>query len=52
MSAGTRYAIVGLGNTGSALARLFGRARVEVRIANTQQPGPMPANQDQRRRSL
>ena len=38
MTAGTRYAIVGSGNIGSALARLFGKARVEVRIANTRGP--------------
>ena len=38
MTAGTRYAIAGSGNIGSALARLFGRARVEVRIANTGGP--------------
>jgi 8-hydroxy-5-deazaflavin:NADPH oxidoreductase len=38
MSTGTRYVIVGSGNIGSALARLFGRARVEVRIANTRGP--------------
>jgi len=38
MSTDTRYAIVGSGNIGSALARLFGRAGVEVRIANTRGP--------------
>ncbi|MFF2518389.1 NADPH-dependent F420 reductase [Streptomyces sp. NPDC058086] len=38
MSADTRYAIVGTGNIGSALARLFARAGVEVRIANTRGP--------------
>jgi hypothetical protein len=38
MPADTRYAIVGSGNIGSALARLFGRAGVEVRIANTRGP--------------
>jgi predicted dinucleotide-binding enzyme len=35
MSTDRRYAIIGSGNIGSALARLFGRARVEVQIANT-----------------
>jgi 8-hydroxy-5-deazaflavin:NADPH oxidoreductase len=34
----TRYAIVGTGNIGTALATLFGRAGVEVRIANTRGP--------------
>ena len=34
----TSYAIIGSGNIGSALARLFGRAGVEVRIANTRGP--------------
>jgi 8-hydroxy-5-deazaflavin:NADPH oxidoreductase len=34
----TPYAIVGTGNIGSALARLFGRAGLEVRIANTRGP--------------
>jgi predicted dinucleotide-binding enzyme len=34
----TPYAIVGTGDTGSALARLFGRAGLEVRIANTRGP--------------
>jgi hypothetical protein len=38
MPADTRYAIAGSGNIGSALARLFGRAGVEVRIANTRGP--------------
>ena len=38
MSADTRYAIVGSGNIGSALARLFARAGVEVNIANTRGP--------------
>ena len=38
MSTDTRYAIVGTGNIGSALATLFGRAEVEVRIANTRGP--------------
>jgi 8-hydroxy-5-deazaflavin:NADPH oxidoreductase len=33
-----RYAIVGSGNIGSALARLFARAGVEVAIANTRGP--------------
>ena len=35
----TSYAIVGTGNIGSALARLFGRAGLEVQIANTRGPG-------------
>lgn len=34
----TPYAIVGTGNIGSALARLFGRAGLEVLIANTRGP--------------
>jgi predicted dinucleotide-binding enzyme len=34
----TPYAIVGTGNIGSALARLFGRAGLEVQIANTRGP--------------
>lgn len=34
----TPYAIVGTGNIGSALARLFGRAGLGVRIANTRGP--------------
>ena len=38
MSTDTRYAIVGSGNIGSALARLFGRVGLEVRIANTRGP--------------
>jgi 8-hydroxy-5-deazaflavin:NADPH oxidoreductase len=38
MPADTRYAVVGTGNIGSALATLFGRAGVEVRIANTRGP--------------
>jgi 8-hydroxy-5-deazaflavin:NADPH oxidoreductase len=38
MPADTRYAIVGSGNIGSALATLFGRAGVEVRIANKRGP--------------
>ncbi|MGW0874158.1 NADPH-dependent F420 reductase [Streptomyces sp. NPDC002740] len=38
MSAHTRYAIVGTGNIGSALARLFARADIEVAIANTRGP--------------
>ncbi|MER7923059.1 NAD(P)-binding domain-containing protein [Streptomyces sp. NPDC096057] len=38
MSADTRYAIAGTGNLGSALARLFTRAGVEVSIANTRGP--------------
>lgn len=38
MPTDTRYAIVGTGNIGSALAALFGRAGVGVRIANTRGP--------------
>ncbi|GAA2706662.1 NADPH-dependent F420 reductase [Actinoplanes palleronii] len=38
MTTATRYAIVGSGNIGSALARLFARAGVEVAIANTRGP--------------
>jgi 8-hydroxy-5-deazaflavin:NADPH oxidoreductase len=34
----TRHAIVGSGNIGSALARLFARAGIEVAIANTRGP--------------
>jgi 3-hydroxypropanoate dehydrogenase len=34
----TQYAIIGSGNIGSALARLFARAGVEVGIANTRGP--------------
>lgn len=34
----TRHAIVGSGNIGSALARLFDRAGIEVSIANTRGP--------------
>jgi len=34
----TRYAIVGSGNVGSALARLFARAGIEVGITNTRGP--------------
>jgi len=40
----TRHAIVGSGNIGSALARLFTRAGIEVSIANTRGPeslGPL-----------
>ena len=36
-------AIVGSGNVGSALARLFARAGVEVTIANTRGPETIPA---------
>jgi len=35
----TSHGIVGTGNIGSALARLFGRAGLEVQIANTRGPG-------------
>jgi len=38
MVSDTSYAIIGSGNIGSALARFFGRAGVEVRIANTRGP--------------
>jgi 8-hydroxy-5-deazaflavin:NADPH oxidoreductase len=38
MSTGTSYAIIGSGSFGSALARLFGRDGLEVRIANTRGP--------------
>jgi hypothetical protein len=38
MTAPTRYAIVGSGNIGSALARLFARAGIDVSIANTRGP--------------
>ncbi|WP_433788646.1 NADPH-dependent F420 reductase [Actinoplanes sp. CA-252034] len=38
MSTPTRHAIVGSGNIGSALARLFARAGIEVSIANTRGP--------------
>src|SRR4051794_23527536 len=36
-------AIVGSGNIGSALARLFARAGIEVSIANTRGPDTIPA---------
>jgi predicted dinucleotide-binding enzyme len=38
MGTRTRHAIVGSGNIGSALARLFARAGLEVSIANTRGP--------------
>jgi predicted dinucleotide-binding enzyme len=38
MTASARYAIVGSGNIGSALARLFARAGIAVSIANTRGP--------------
>lgn len=38
MKTPTPYAIVGSGNIGSALARLFARAGIEVSIANTRGP--------------
>jgi 8-hydroxy-5-deazaflavin:NADPH oxidoreductase len=38
MTSPTRHAIVGSGNIGSALARLFARADVPVSIANTRGP--------------
>lgn len=37
-TARTRYAIVGSGNIGTALARLFARAGIDVCIANTRGP--------------
>lgn len=37
----TRYAIVGSGNVGSVLARLFARAGIEVGIANTRGPASL-----------
>ena len=43
MSTDTRYAIVGSGNIGSALARFCAEAQVEVVIANTR--GPLIINQ-------
>ena len=38
MTTPTRYAIIGSGNIGTALARLFARAGIEVSIANTRGP--------------
>jgi 8-hydroxy-5-deazaflavin:NADPH oxidoreductase len=38
MTTPSRYAIVGSGNIGAALARLFARAGIEVSIANTRGP--------------
>jgi predicted dinucleotide-binding enzyme len=38
MTTPTRHAIVGSGNIGSALARLFARAGLEVSLANTRGP--------------
>jgi predicted dinucleotide-binding enzyme len=38
MTTPTRYAIVGSGNIGSALARLFARAGLDVSLANTRGP--------------
>jgi len=38
MATPTQYAIVGSGNIGSALARLFARAGIEVNLANTRGP--------------
>jgi predicted dinucleotide-binding enzyme len=38
MTTPTRHAIVGSGNIGSALARLFDRAHIEVSLANTRGP--------------
>ena len=38
MTTPTRHAIIGSGNIGSALARLFARAGIEVSIANTRGP--------------
>lgn len=42
MTTPARYSIVGSGNIGSALARLFARAGIEVRIANTRGPESVP----------
>ena len=44
MSTPTQHAIIGSGNVGSALARLFARAGIEVSMANTRGPesfGPL-----------
>jgi len=38
----TTVSIVGTGNVGSALARVFARSRVEAVIANTHGPGSFP----------
>jgi len=38
MTTSRRYAIVGSGNIGTALARLFARAAIDVNIANTRGP--------------
>jgi predicted dinucleotide-binding enzyme len=38
MATSTQYSIVGSGNIGSAIARLFARAGIEVSIANTRGP--------------
>lgn len=43
MTASTRPAIVGSGNIGSALARVFSRAGLEVSIANTRGPESIPS---------
>jgi predicted dinucleotide-binding enzyme len=42
MTTPTRHAIIGSGNIGTALARLFARAGIEVSIANTRGPETMP----------
>jgi predicted dinucleotide-binding enzyme len=42
MTTPTRHAIVGSGNIGTALARLFARAGIEVSIANTRGPQSIP----------
>jgi predicted dinucleotide-binding enzyme len=41
MTTTTSYSIIGSGNVGSALARLFARARIDVTIANTRGPGSL-----------
>lgn len=42
MATRTRYAIIGTGNIGSALAILFDRAGISVSIANTRGPDSIP----------
>ncbi|MFE2716516.1 NADPH-dependent F420 reductase [Streptomyces mirabilis] len=42
MATHTRYAIIGTGNIGSALAILFDRAGIDVSIANTRGPESIP----------
>ena len=41
MAAPTQYSIIGSGNVGMALARLFDRAGIEVTITNTRGPESM-----------